>query len=79
MPKMTSVYLPDDLANAVLAAREAGVNMTELIRRGLAAQSPDERLARLAAQEAARETADAMLAEITSAVRSALRDLQGSY
>ena len=38
MPK-TSVYLPDDLA---AAAKESGLPLSELVRRGLGAPAPDE-------------------------------------
>ncbi len=73
MPK-TSVYLPDELAAAVKAS---GVPMAELIRRGLAAESPCV----AAGRTGAREAAEALLGEqretIREAVRAALRDMQG--
>jgi hypothetical protein len=75
MPK-TSVWLPDDVK---AAARDSGVPLGELVRRGLAAGDPDEALARAAALQAVTAVLGDLAAIVRTEVRSALRDAQGGF
>ena len=74
MGKKTSVYFPDDLAEAVA---ESGAGVAELVRRGLDAPALDPAMrAATYAVDAVRED----LREIVrSEVRKALSDAQGGY
>lgn len=77
MPK-TSVWLADDVK---AAAKDSGVPLGELVRRGLEAPPPDEGLARLAAEMAVLDIADRlggaldkMRADLAEDIRAAVRD-----
>ena len=74
MGRKTSVYLPGELSEAL---NSSGLTIAEALRRGLDAKPPDERLARLAAQDAVESVAADIRQVIHDEVRSAFRDLQG--
>ena len=91
MGKRTSIYLPDDVAEALESSGETG---SAVLRRGLGMERPDEAMARLAAQVAMLDVADRLegvleklrgdLAEdlrvmLREEVRSAVREAAGGY
>ena len=55
MGKRTSIYLPDDVAEALESSGETG---SAVLRRGLGMERPDEAMARLASQTAMLDVAD---------------------
>ena len=74
MGKRTSIYLPDDLADALEASPETA---TAVLRRGLGMEPLDERRLREVARVAAEAVRDDVDAIVGEAVKRALRDAQG--